>query len=195
MKKKILSLLVAGVVALGTAMPASADVIQGDKGASSTNANVTVTGTVNKGNNEAPAGRIQVEMPTQLSFTVMGDGTLNAVPFNIQNRGEDAVKVTVASFSETNTSGGITLNNDDSGLDSKDRANVYLTLKGDNSSSVVLKSTGTDTSTVLATIEKDATKTITLEGKAGKDKSSNTNLESNGTDEVFNLVFKIAKNA
>lgn len=196
MKKKILSLLVAGVVALGTAMPASAtstQVIQGATGQTETNASVKVNGTVMNQDNIDQSGKIHVEMPTAMAFTVYKDGSFDAPAFKIDNKGNEEINVGVASFQETKVNSGITVVASEGDLTQKDRSHVHLTLRGNTGNSVNLGNLSDD---VLATIAEGGSATIQLEGKVGKGSEktdSNQDVNANGADETFNLVFKISK--
>ena len=103
MKKKLLSLLMAGAVVAGSTVPAFASTTQTVDGLDSAtlDAPVKVTGVVHDQNGSAPSGRLQVEVPTALSFTVDSQGRLNAASFTITNKSQAAINLNVGSFQET----------------------------------------------------------------------------------------------
>lgn len=190
MKKKFLSLLMAAAVVATTAVPAHAtsQTITGDD-TQTYDANVTVTGTVTTVDGTAPAGKIQVEVPTTLSFTVDQAGNFTAPTYTISNKSAEAVSVSVGSFKETNVGGGITLVEKTGDLTGLDRANVKLTLRG-NEAEVDLASV--DTNVVISTIESNNSDNIQLVGEAGT-AAQLVDVDDNGASEDFNLVFKIKK--
>jgi hypothetical protein len=191
MKKKLLSLLMAGVMVAGMSVTASAQTqtITGDD-TQTYDANVKVTGTVTNDQGEAPAGKIQVEVPTTLSFTVDQSSNFKAPTYTIANKSAEAVVVSVGSFKETDDKGGITLHKNTEDIASEDRSHVKLTLKG-NSGEVDLAAV--DTAIVISEIDSNNTDNIQLIGVAGE--SSGTAVDADGTSEEFNLVFKIKKKA
>ena len=203
MKKKLLSLLMAGAVVAGTTMPAFAATTQTINGLDSAElkADVTVTGTVLDQNGSAPAGRLQVEVPTALSFTVDNQGRLTAGSFTINNQSQSAIDVKVGSFQETKTgsgvNAGITLNPNIDDFDKKDRSNICLVLRH-NTTDVILEHGLQDED--LVKIDGGKSATVQVLGAAGTSKTDaategnrNTDVDTNGVDETFNLVFKITK--
>ena len=197
MKKKLLSLLMAGAVVAGTTMPAYAqNQTVGGLDSSEVNANVTVTGMVDNAKGIAPAGKIQVEVPTALSFAVDNQGRLTAGSFTINNKSQCAIDVKVGSFQETKTglgvNAGITLHDNINDFDQKDRSNVCLVLRH-GSTDVILQHDMPETK--LATIAGNTSENIQVLGTAGKDTSNKSSaVETTGVDETFDLVFKITKN-
>lgn len=191
MKKKFLSLLMAGAMVVGTAMPthASTTIVGGDE-SKTHDAKVTVSGSVDTSEGEAPAGKIQVEVPTAVSFTVNKDGELSAVPFTITNRGKDSIDVMVGSFQETKADEGIEVHPKGTSLEGKDRSNITLQLRGNNEVDLAGTHTGTE---ILSTIAANTSGTISLVGSAGKAASTEGGVDETGVAEDFNLVFKIKK--
>lgn len=201
MKKKLLSLLMAGAVVAGSTVPAFAqNQTVGGLDSSEVNANVTVTGMVDNAQGVAPAGKIQVEVPTALSFTVDNQGRLTAGNFTINNKSQCDIDVKVGSFQETKTgsgvNAGITLNDNIDDFNIKDRSNVCLVLRH-NTTDVVLKHGLQDRD--LVTIGGGKSATVQVLGAAGTGKASgsstNPDVDTNGVSETFNLVFKITKKA
>ena len=190
MKKKLLSLLMAGAVVAGTTMPAFAATYN-EADTSEINAPVKITGTVHDSKGSAPAGRIEVEIPTALSFTVDTQGRLTAGNFEIKNNSKADVDVKVGSFRETQVGGGITLWNDNSGFDTKDRSNICLVLRH-GQTDVVLQHNMQEKK--LATIPGNSTSNVQVLGVAGTAQQSGSTVDDAGVNETFDLVFKITKN-
>ena len=194
MKKKLLSLLMAGAVVAGTTLPAFAATTQTVDGLDSAtlDAQVKVTGTVLDENGTAPSGRLQVEVPTALSFTVDNQGRLTAGNFTITNRSQSEIDVKVGSFKETIKNGGITLHNNITNFDTTyDRSNVCLVLRGSGQDVILMDGMQEQQ---LETIKGGQTATIQVLGAAGTmDASQNPDVDTNGANETFDLVFKISK--
>ena len=197
MKKKFLGLALAAAVALpATGVYADTTTITGNDTETLTQ-DVTVSGTVRKSTGEAPAGRLEVELPTAMAFTVDEEGNFNGANYKVTNRSAVGIKLSVAEFRETNSNGGITLNAV-SGFNpaDKDRANIAMSLDGNVNGSL----TSVDLSQVTAGTEREVLDVgandagiLRLSGKAGT-KKDNSDLESNGAKEDFTLVFKVKKN-
>ena len=191
MKKKLLSLLMAGAVVAGSTVPAFAQTYIDDD-TQTIEAPVTVSGTVSNQTGGAPAGKIQVEVPTRLTFTVDQKGNFKAAQYSIKNSGSEPVQVLVGDFQETNTKGGITLKEHGDNIDTLDRSNIKLALKG-NISYVDLADMQTYADTKISEIPAGGTDSIQLLGAAGKGTSSGNGVDQNGASEDFNLIFKIKK--
>ena len=191
MKKKLLSLLMAGAVVAGSTVQAFAqtyNVLDTD----TINAQVKVTGQVTDNQGNAPAGRLEVEVPTALSFTVDNQGRLTAGNFTITNRSQADVDVKVGSFKETIKNGGITLHNNITNFDTTyDRSNVCLVLRGSGQDVILMDGMQEQQ---LETIKGGQTATIQVLGAAGTQQATqNTGVDTNGANETFDLVFKISK--
>ena len=152
------------------------------------NANVTVTGNVFKADGTAAAGKLYVEVPTRLSFSVDQSGNFNSGIFIIKNQSSTAISVSVGQFTETKINSGITVRPLSESLTNKDRSNVHLYLQGDTQIDLGDKS---KLNQELVAINPNDSKAIQLLGSAGKD--AGTEVDNNGASEEFNLVFKIKK--
>lgn len=213
MKKKFLGLALAAAVALpATTAYAANDTQSIEMGKNETqNVNVPVSGSIRNKQGSAPEGRIEVELPTKMAFTVDQDGNLPSTTYTIQNRSQrESIDVSVASFSGGSTateggSDGIKLHPSttvSSNPSEKYRNEVELKLTNaqDNSKSVDLgnfKSLN-ESQRLLATVDSGQTNSIVLSGVAGtKDSngvgSGSTDVDSKGANEEFNLVFSIKK--
>ena len=214
MKKKFLGLALAAAVALpATTAYAANDTQSIEMGKNETqNVTVPISGTIRNHQGQAPEGRIEVELPTKMAFTVDQDGNLPSTTYTIQNRSQDvSIDVSVASFSGGSTataggSDGIKLHQ--SGTVTGHREDKYrneielkLTNAKDSSKNIDLgnfKSLN-ESQRLLATVASGETNSIVLSGVAGKktsnDVSGDSTVDSKGATEDFNLVFSIKKNS
>lgn len=214
MKKKFLGLALAAAVALpATTAYAANDTQSIEMGKNETqNVNVPVSGSIRNKQGSAPEGRIEVELPTKMAFTVDQDGNLPSTTYTIQNRSQrESIDVSVASFSGGSTateggSDGIKLhpsNTVTGHRDEKYRNEIELKLTNakDSSKSVDLgnfKNLSNESEKLLATVTSGETNSIVLSGVAGTKDSSqvgsnSTDVDSKGANEEFNLVFSIKK--
>lgn len=197
MKKKFLALALAGMVAMPVVASASNNTqsINIDATQNQT-ADVTITGSVDNNQGQAPAGRIQVELPTAMSFTVDQDGgdIIAANNYQIRNTGQEPVKVEVINFTEQNPSGGIEIvdSTKKNSISSQARHKVYLGLS--NGSKEVDLSTlkgGNRAETLFGGIQKNSSGTLRLVGVAGA--TSSSTADTNGLSEDFTLTFRVSK--
>lgn len=212
MKKKFLGLALAAAVALpATTAYAANDTQSIEMGKNETqNVTVPVSGSIRNKQGSAPEGRIEVELPTKMAFTVDQDGNLPSTTYTIQNRSQrESIDVSVASFSGGSTataggSDGIKLH--PSGTVSHNPSDKYrneielkLTNSKDNTEIDLGNfNTSGGNGTNLATINAGETNSIVLSGVAGTKESSDvgsTGVDSKGANEEFNLVFSIKKHS
>lgn len=154
MKKKLLSLVLAGAMVASTSVSAFADenteYTIDDQGREH---QVTVTGDVLDKKNEAVPGTITVTVPTSMAFTINKDGVLQGGDITIVNRSQKRVEVVAKEFKDT-TSDSKIIAVKDSVLNQKiqessstpNKRYVSLTLTG-NGKSLGLVSNSTDSST------------------------------------------------
>lgn len=213
MKKKFLGLALAAAVALpATTAYAANDTQSIEMGKNDTqNVTVPVSGSIRNKQGAAPEGRIEVELPTKMAFTVDQDGNLPSTTYTIQNRSQgESIDVSVASFSGGSTataggSDGIKLHPSSTVTghrEEKYRNEIELKLTNaqDDSKSVDLGNFKnlSETQKKLATVASGDTNSIVLSGVAGKKDSNQlvsdgTDVDSKGANEEFNLVFSIKK--
>ena len=199
MKKKFLGLAMAAMVALPAA--AYADTAQWNEGETK-DVNVTVSGSVKSNTGIAPQGKLEVELPVSMEFSVDKNGTFKGTSYNVTNRSQHDVAVSVADFKETNTQGGIKLLGTSklSDLNSTGKRNeVIMALVGDGNVHVDLGAFNktTDSQKKLLVVPKNnGVGTIRLEGIAGTREMDTVDNVSNdtGVAEKFELVFQIKKN-
>ena len=195
MKKKFLGLAMAAMVALPAA--AYADTAQWNEGETK-DVNVTVSGSVKSKSGLAPQGKLEVELPVSMDFSVDQTGTFNGTSYKVTNRSQSKVAVSVANFAETDPNGGIKILpiSEASSIDSKGRENVIMALVGDNGAHVDLGAFSAHKNKQLLVVdENNGVGTIQLTGVAGKQEiETNGNVNNNtGVSETFKLVFQIKK--
>lgn len=217
MKKKLLSLVLAGAMVASTSVSAFADTTKEvTVDSNGTESRVDIEGNVQNTSGEVVSGTISVTVPTAVSFTIDKSGNINAGNIEIVNRNsaKDKVEVVAKQFNDPNPTTGIVLVKD-SELDNKITQNsdtnntryISLNLVGTDGS-VGLVSSKADSSTGLV----DATGTAVTEGtnKALGNAWEGNNLTLNLTGRTtktgeaytaptnavrsnFNLVLKIQK--
>lgn len=205
MKKKFLGLALAAAVALpATSVYAAGEnnIIHGVDTQTYTQ-NVKVSGSVSNKKGIAPAGKIEVELPTSMTFSVDEASNFRGVDYNVQNRSSVGVNVLVSEF--RTGEGDITVKPKDeltTDKDTLDRSNVYLELvgyAGGKATSVDLGSlTGNTNNIKVLNVASGSTGLITLKGGAGtqkvEDESENPDgVDKDGAKGDFTLVFKIQK--
>ena len=197
MKKKFLGLAMAAMVALPAA--AYADTVQWNEG-DTKDVEVTVSGSVKSNTGIAPQGKLEVELPVSMDFSVDKNGTFTGTSYNVTNRSQSKVAVSVANFTEQNTQGGITIlpTSEKANIDTKGRDNVIMALIGDNNQYIDLGNFNKATDSVkelLVVDENNGVGTIHLNGVAGKQAiTTNGNVsDTTGVAETFKLVFQIKK--
>lgn len=211
MKKKLLSLVLAGAMVASTSVSAFADdttTISSYKEGSNT-ANVTIKGSVDNNKGESAAGTISVSVPTVLNFKVDKSGTVSGGKINITNNGTDAVDVTAFKFKDNTPETKITVKVPGQlNAESDTRAKMVLSIGGNQVDRAYFKTEdaasgqngiyneqGTNQSEGIkvSRIEGDGgTDTLALAGFAGKADLENGEGTDGVTDE-FILTLKIAK--
>lgn len=205
MKKKLLSLVLAGAMVASTSVSAFAATpnVTGPDTESPTT-NVTITGEVVSDGGVKPTGKFNVTIPTAASFAVSQNSTVISVPIVIENNGAQSINVYAEKFADVTIDSEITVVKSDS-LTGAARTNVSLTLSGDRGM-VYLKSednnktnngiysdpelespASNDDSKLLTTVSNGQTGKITLNGNAG---NGTTN---NAASDDFTLTLKIKK--
>lgn len=215
MKKKLLSLVLAGAMVATTSVSAFAtpnvtgsDNIDG-------NAEIGITGEIMNDAGEKPAGRFNVTVPTATSFTVDKEGHFIAPErISIQNDGLQDIDVYADKFVDTKPTEGIKVVAE-SDLKSKNRTYISLSVTG-KSNAVYLKSEDTsgtnkglyttsaltsaasDEKLKLTSISAGQSGYLTLDGKAGeKNKATGDTEQENQVNEAvsnnFTLMLKIKK--
>lgn len=142
MKKKLLSLVLAGAMVASTSVSAFANTqdveIQPN---SEKEVEVQVKGDIESSTGDVVAGTIAVTVPTNASFRVDNQGALTSGTMSIVNKGESKISVIASSFRDTTGTQKINLVKDEADLSDSDRSKVYLKLTGGNKD-IILTSEG-----------------------------------------------------
>ena len=150
---------------------------------------IVINGSVKKSDGSAPEGRIEVELPTAMAFSVDQDGNFLSGYYTITNKSSVGISVSVATFTDSNPNGGITIKSKDKSLDGLDRSNLHLELVGKQNSIDLGKSITSPMKLLdLNPLDVD---TIKLIGEAGN--RSNEAVDEKGISDNFSLVFNIKK--
>lgn len=205
MKKKLLSLVLAGAMVASTSVSAFADTdtVNTDGGKT----NVTIKGSVANNKGEAPAGTISVSIPTSLSFKVAKDGTVSGGEISIKNNGLDTISITALEFQDKTPTTKITVKSpNEFNADSDSRSDVVLSIGG-NQERAYLKSelvnsgkngiydsqgSNETSGKVISRIDGEGSDKLTLVGVAGKTELSDDE-GTNGVTDEFILTLKVSK--
>lgn len=213
MKKKLLSLVLAGAMVASTSVSAFADTSANTKNievqpTTASEHEVKIQGNVESKTGEILPSTVTVTVPTSASFTVKSNGTVESATMRIENRGNSSISVIASSFVDANGAGGIELVKTPQGLVESDRSKVYLTLTGGDKNIVLTSETNDgnkaagkmynvqDTSNAITDDEKGLLKKLNggevLElnlGGQGTEYKQGTNKEEAVSDN-FKLVLK-----
>lgn len=205
MKKKLLSLVLAGAMVASTSVSAfatTADKTYEVQPNSATNAEVEIRGDVESSTGAVLPGSVEVTVPTNASFTVKKNGTLEAGSMVIRNRGNSKVSVIASSFKDTNGTNGINLVKAEDQLTKEDRKKVFLKLTGGDED-IILTSEGNgkmykgsdpsaeitdNTNFVIKNIESQGELRLQLTGRGSECKTDET---TEAVSDNFRLVLKI----
>ena len=207
MKKKLLSLVLAGAMVASTSVSAFAadtEVVRDNNGT----ANVTIKGAVDSNEGNAPAGTISVSVPTALSFSVNNKGEVSGGKIVVENNGVGTVDITAVKFYDKTPTSKIivdTPNSFNEGNSTRDK--MFLSIGGNQSERAYFKSESLSSDKIgiynisgakkedgikISSIEGGGRDTLNLEGLAGK-QELNGGFESTGMTDEFTLTLKISK--
>lgn len=214
MKKKLLSLVLAGAMVASTSVSAFAtenkEVTVDTNG---TQHKIDMKGIVEDANGGIPSGTITVTVPTAVSFTINPNGNINGGTITIENRNseKEKVKVVVKQFNDPNPTSGIVLVKDTdlnsaSNVDGNGKVYASLKLEGENTAVQLVSDKTTNTTGLVTTSGTPITSnTDTSLGEAwsgnkltlsltGKTKSDYEAPEAgNSIKNDFSLLLKIQK--
>ena len=208
MKKKLLSLVLAGAMVASTSVSAfAADNVIDSSDNSDATTNVTITGEILSDSGARPEGKFNVTIPTAASFTVNQNGNLQGTTIKVSNKGTQDIDVYAEKFIDTKNGTGISVV-PEAQLKSSPRTSVSLTLEGNlntlylkseddganaglyTDSALTVKATESSGKLKLANVQAQQEVPLTLSGKAGGDTS--TAIEQ-GVSNDFTLMLKIKK--
>ena len=210
MKKKLLSLVLAGAMVASTSVSAFA--AEGGKeynvlGDKEVETPITVTGNVENSSGQIVPGTINVTVPTAAAFTIDQHGKFTSAPIEITSDSTEKVQVRAYSFTDSSASENITIVSEDQ-LSAQSSSNnevfMSLKLKGDENT-VYFKSQktnsgiyklngdeyGANDNPLLGVVTQGNPLRLTLDGKV-KDADSYS-APANAVKDQFKLVLKIKK--
>ncbi len=196
MKKKFLGLALATAIAL----PASSVYATGDttriefENTATQNYDVTVKGSIKNKQGQAPAGKIEVELPTTMSFTVDQNGKFTGTEYRVTNKSQEAITVSLGDFTETQPGGGIELVEiaENGEMAGKKRNEVKMALLGDNTHIDLSKAAEHKGKKLIDVEGNNNVGTIQLAGVAGTEDIVGDTSDK-GVSEDFKLVLQIKK--
>ena len=213
MKKKLLSLVLAGAMVASTSVSAFAATPTATTTENKTilenedekDVNVTVTGDILDDKGNARPGTISVTVPTAVNFTVTKDGRLASGDMVVTNNSNEKIKVSVKKFTDADAANNINIVkksafDDANGASNISREQIWLSLVG-NGVSVGFESAETGKmynladnqqisgSKEIGKIDGSGELRLRLEGEGGTQGSS----LSDPIKDNFNLVLTIAR--
>ena len=214
MKKKLLSLVLAGAMVASTSVSAFADDTHEVTSYEGT-ANITVDGSVNADNDSPATGTVSVTVPTALSFQVSAKGVVTGTSITVTNNGMENIDVYADRFADNNPASGITVKKKSELQQNSDtRDNIVLWLRGNASSRAYFKteenssqsngiydetgsnqSNGIKVSSISGKGKGVNTDKLYLEGYGATGTLSDSTAQQNGITDKFTLVLKIKKSS
>ena len=192
MKKKFLGLALATAIALpaSSVYATNSETITGNEG-TPLEKEVTVTGNIKTSNGLAPDGKLEVELPSTMQFTVDKNGEFSGTTYKVTNRSKSPIEVSLGSFAQTGTAINLLGTDQESNMPSKKRNDVILALVGDGGDHVDL-SDPIKGRKLLDVAGDNGVGTIELAGLAGK-QAMDDDKDATGVSSSFKLVFQIKK--
>lgn len=178
MKKKLLSLVLAGAMVASTSVSAFATttsntIVDENEGT----ANVTIDGSVDSNTGQQAAGTISVSIPTSLQFQVNKSGDVNGSGINVVNNGLDKVQIIADQFKDNSPNGNITVNApNDFERSANKRSNVVLWVEGNGKRAYFKSGSDNGICDENGQNEPDGITVSTLSGKNGGSNSDNIRL-------------------
>lgn len=223
MKKKLLSLVLAGAMVASTSVSAFATTtpiavpngeITGQDNKEYTT-DVTVEGRVANSAGNLPSATFNVTIPTNAAFTVNQSGKLQATTIKVSNKGTQSIDVYANKFIDTTPAenSNITVVADGE-LTGKDKTNVSLNIGGklnvlylkseqtngteDNGiyTDITLHDKAKGDNLKLTSLAPGESEELKLQGNAGENNTSlSTSIQNNGATDRFTLTLRIKKSA
>lgn len=212
MKKKLLSLVLAGAMVASTSVSAFAEDTQYDIATGDKEHKVNIEGNIEDTTGATVPGTINVTVPTAVSFTVGADGQITGGDIKIKNTSDKKVEVVAKEFTDTTANTGIVIVKEtelDDKIDENDGTKRHISLKltGDKSLGLISAKTngktgfvneneaeiGPSENTSLGYAWRENDLTLHLTGRAKKSDASTYSAPTTAVRDTFNLVLKIQK--
>lgn len=218
MKKKLLSLVLAGAMVATTSVSAFADTNTQEYDISSGTADhrVNIEGNVENTSGNTVPGTISVTVPTSVAFTINSNGEITGGEIKIVNKSKEKVEVVAKEFTDTTVADKIVIVKD-SDLDGKidqgasETGKKYVSLNiqsGSKSLGLIsdkgagktgflngdaeIEASGNDENVSLGTAWKDNDLTLSLTGRTKKN-GGTYSAPANPIRDNFSLLLKIQK--
>lgn len=209
MKKKLLSLVLAGAMLATTSVSAFAEDREVTVGSNGTEQQVDITGNVANNDNQILPGTITVTVPTTMAFTINKEGNIDGGDITIRNKSTESVEVVAKEFIDAKPESGIIVKKSGeltSVQNDNDKRYVSLTLEGQKSVGLISakQKTGlvnlsdnseynTTDNPSLGTIVPQGDLTLRLTGVAKEGTSGNYEAPDKPVNNRFTLKLKIQK--
>lgn len=207
MKKKLLSLVLAGAMVASTSVSAFADTTISSYEEEANKANVTISGSVDDDDGNQASGTISVTVPTALKFQVDNKGNFTGSDITITNKGLDKVDIFAHEFRDDTPESGIVVKTKRDLQASSDakRSEVALWIQGANGDRAYFKSETADGNNngiynesganvsggiKVSSIDRNSSDVLTLKGVAGQGKLGDT---AEAINESFILKLRVVK--
>lgn len=205
MKKKLLSLVLAGAMVASTSVSAFADTNPNVTGLDNQEhkTDITVTGDVQNNSGAVKPGNLSVTVPTTANFTVDSQGNFIGTEINIENSGTQKIDVLAYEFIDRNKEGGINVVKETAVVSEGKRTTVSLKLEGNEGTAYFLSAgagknvfsnlecttEGREEGVKVASIKNGESYKLQLKGTSNSSASEIENPES----DTFTLRLKIKK--
>lgn len=207
MKKKLLSLVLAGAMVASTSVSAFADTTISSYEEEANKANVTISGSVDDDDGNQASGTISVTVPTALKFQVDNKGNFTGSDITITNKGLDKVDIFAHEFRDDTPESGIVVKTKRELQASSDakRSEVALWIQGANGDRAYFKSETADGNNngiynesgasvsggiKVSSIDRNSSDVLTLKGVAGQRELGDT---AEAINESFILKLRVVK--
>lgn len=151
---------------------------------------VDINGIVSKSDGSAPQGKIQVELPTAMSFVINGKGEFTSPNYMVTNKSSVEISVSVLDFTNYNNNSGIIVKPITERISNLDRSNIHLALVGNKGRYVDLGDTINGSQEIL-TVAPSNSNSMRLRGECGD--ADGQKINEKGASDKFTLIFKINK--
>ena len=214
MKKKLLSLVLAGAMVASTSVSAFAADTEYDIAAGDKEHKVSIEGNVENERGQTVPGTISVTVPTSVAFTIGKDGNITGGEIRIVNKSNDKVEVVAKEFTDTTRTDKIVIVKDedlddelDNNASDQSKKYISLNLQSDSKSLGLISQKSTNKSgfvddagaeidssvgTSLGTAWRENDLTLRLTGRTKKADQQYA-APSNPIRDDFSLLLKIQK--
>lgn len=205
MKKKLLSLVLAGAMVASTSVSAFADTNPNVTGPDNQEhkTDITVTGDIQNSSGNIKPGNLSVTVPTTANFTVDKQGNFVGTEINVENSGTQKIDVLAYEFIDRNKDGGINVVKEEAVAGENKRTTVSLKLEGNEGTAYFLSAGtgknvfsnlqctdgGGEEGVKVASIRNGESYKLQLKGTSNSSAEAITNPES----DTFTLRLKIKK--